>query len=150
MNCNDLPYNFLFLQGRLSDGSSEFCFFKPEEAHTLIYYNGYISIPGTDVNAILFGENDIFLRFSKRVLVSQKIKDKSEKSSLNAGLFATKKSDFLGFETINVEITICKAASTEVQETVLQILSFGEFLLVRDLKSSSCSFYVFHLSKVNS
>jgi hypothetical protein len=55
--------------------------------------------------------------------------------------------DFLGFPSICVDIKICKAASWEVQEASLQILSFGDFLLVRDLKSSSCSFYVFHQNK---
>ncbi len=128
----------------LSDGSSEFSFFRPEDVHLAQYYYGYISIPETDISAILFGEDHVFLRFSKRVLV----RVGPEKYSLNAGLFPLSRSDsFLGFETIQVNIHICKAASADQLESILQILSFGDFILVRDLKSSSCSFYVFHIAK---
>lgn len=39
----------------------------------------------------------------------------NEKSSLNAGVFHPREYHFLNFETTNVDITICKAASSEVQ-----------------------------------
>lgn len=38
---------------------------KPEDVQRLQYYHGYISIPETDVTAILFGDSQVFLRFSK-------------------------------------------------------------------------------------
>ena len=90
----------------------------------------------------------------------------NEKSSLNAGVFHPREYHFLNFETTNVDITICKAASSEVQvryssdgsefgaltqrqECCLQILSFSDFLLVRDLKvppKFRCTFRCSHLA----
>jgi hypothetical protein len=60
-----------------------------QEPHQLVYYYGYISIPETDISAILFGETHVFLRFSKRVLV----RVGNDKSSLNAALFNIKKAE---------------------------------------------------------